>query len=329
MGASIVPSGVPGRYARRAVRTPAEVNGDHVDEELTDLLAAGERAAFHGRPEAGVVPLQRAVEDAHAAGRDAEATAAVWLLGVCLAAAGRYGSAMVVLEPLAEARPADAERRLFSSLAAATLASVARQLGRHAEGRRLDERALDLAGDAAEARFDAYLGLSADAVGLGESAAAEAALAEAALLAEIRPEWWRQRVRLDWVRAEVALMRDRPDEAVSRANSAIVLAEASGAPRHVAKGLLFSGVALVSTGDLDEAAATLRRAATLAESVGAIPLVWPARAVLGALVAATNPSESSASLAAARIAVRQIADDLPGRYAEDWLARSDIAALLE
>ena len=318
MGASIGPSGVPGRYARRAVRTPAEVNGDHVDEELTDLLAAGERAAFHGRPEAGVAPLQRAVEDAHAAGRDAEATAA-----------GRYGSAMVVLEPLAEARPADAERRLFSSLAAATLASVARQLGRHAEGRRLDERALDLAGDAAEARFDAYLGLSADAVGLGESAAAEAALAEAALLAEIRPEWWRQRVRLDWVRAEVALMRDRPDEAVSQANSAIVLAEASGAPRHVAKGLLFSGVALVSTGELDEAAATLRRAATLAESVGAIPLVWPARAVLGALVAATNPSESSASLAAARIAVRQIADDLPGRYAEDWLARSDIAALLE
>ena len=46
-------------------------------------------------------------------------------------------------------------------------------------------------------------------------------------------------------------------------------------------------------------------------------------------MAATNPSESSASLAAARIAVRQIADDLPGRYAEDWLARSDIAALLE
>ena len=27
-------------------------------------------------------------------------------------------------------------------------------------------------------------------------------------------------------------------------------------------------------------------------------------------------------------AVRQIAEDLPGRYAEDWLARPDIAALL-
>ena len=53
-----------------------------MDEELTELLATGERAAFHGRPAAGVAPLQRAVEMAHAHGRDAEATAAAWLLGV-------------------------------------------------------------------------------------------------------------------------------------------------------------------------------------------------------------------------------------------------------
>lgn len=300
-----------------------------VDEELTDLLATGERAAFHGRPAAGVAPLQRAVELAHGTGRDDEATAAVWLLGVCLAAAGRYGSAMVVLEPLAGARSEDPERRLFTSLAASTLASVSRQLGRHAEARRLDLRALDLAADAAEARFDAVLGLAADAVGLEESTEADAALADAALLVDGRSEWWRQRVRLDWVRAEVALLRGRPDEAVSRSGSAIALAEASGAPRHVAKGLLFEGVARVQTGDLDEAAATLRRAATLAESLGAIPLVWPSRAVLGALVAPLDPAEGAASLAAARAAVRQIADDLPGRYAEDWLGRSDIAALLE
>ncbi len=53
------------------------------------------------------------------------------------------------------AAPRSRERRLFSSLAAATLASVSRQLGRHADGRRIDERALELAGDAPEARFDA------------------------------------------------------------------------------------------------------------------------------------------------------------------------------
>ncbi len=299
-----------------------------MNDDLTELLATGERAAFHGRPATGVAPLQRAVELAHARGLDAEATAAAWLLGVCLGAAGRYGSAMLVLEPLASSDPGEADRRLFASLAAATLGSVSRQLGRHAEGRGYDERALDLAGDAPEACFDAMLGLAVDAVGLGEAGAADAALAEAVGLAAGRGDWWRQRVRLDWVRAEIALLHDDADEAVARATAAVALAEASGAPRHVAKGLLFCGVAQVQRGDIDEAAASLRRAATLAESLGCIPLVWPARAVLGALVAPTLPDESAAALSSARSVVRQIADDLPNGYAEDWLARPDVAALL-
>jgi tetratricopeptide (TPR) repeat protein len=300
-----------------------------VDDELTELLATGERAAFHGRPAAGVAPLQRAVELAHSSGRDAEATAAAWLLGVCLGAAGRYGAATTVLEPLSVAAPGPAERRLFSSLSAATLASISRQLGRHADGRRIDQHALELAGDAAEARFDAELGLAADAVGLGELAAAEAALAGATELTAGRGDWWRQRVRLDWVRAEVALLRGVPADAVAWSARAVSLAEASGAPRHVAKGLLFCGVAQVQDGDLDEAVQTLRRAATLAESLGALPLVWPARAVLGALVAEQHPAESAAALTSARSVVRQIADDLSAELAAAWLARPDIAALLE
>ena len=135
-------------------------------------------------------------------------------------------------------------------------------------------------------------------------------------------------MRLDWVRAEIALLREHPDEAVGRATSAIALAESSGAPRHVAKGLLFLGVSQVQAGDHGEAASSLRRAATLAESLGCIPLVWPARAVLGALVAPSAPAESAAALASARSVVRQIADELPGAFAEDWLVRPDIAALL-
>jgi tetratricopeptide (TPR) repeat protein len=299
-----------------------------VEDELTDLLATGERAAFHGRPAAGVAPLQRAVELAHASGRDAEATAAAWLLGVCLSAAGRYGAALTVLEPLAAATPAAAERRVFSSLAGATLASVARQLGRHVEGRAADERALSLAGESAEAQFDAQLGLAADAVGLGEADVAEAALERAAALVEGRTDWWRQRVRTDWVRAEVALLRDRPEDAVRRAEAAVTLAETSGAPRHVAKGLLFEGVAHVQTGAAEAAESALRRAATLAESLGATPLVWPARAMLGALIAEAHPAEGAAALGAARGVVRQIAEDLPEPYRTDWLARPDIAALL-
>jgi hypothetical protein len=96
----------------------------------------------------------------------------------------------------------------------------------------------------------------------------------------------------------------------------------------VAKGLLFLGVAQVQAGS-EEAANTLRRAATLAESLETLPLVWPARAVLGALQLEADPAESARSLAAARSAVLGIAADLPPGVRDSWLARPDVAALFE
>jgi hypothetical protein len=95
----------------------------------------------------------------------------------------------------------------------------------------------------------------------------------------------------------------------------------------VAKGLLFLGVAQAQDGK-DQALSTLRRAAMLAEQLGAVPLVWPARALVGALVAEDDPAESARSLQAARSAVLSIADDLPSDIHEEWLARPDISALL-
>jgi tetratricopeptide (TPR) repeat protein len=301
-----------------------------VADQLATLLAAGERAAFHGRPASGVPPLQQAVEAAHESGRDDEATAAAWLLGVALGAAGRYGSALAVLEPLAERAAVDhPARRLFASLAASTAASVHRQLGRHAAARELDEQAEALAGDAAEALFDARLGLAADAVGLGDATTAKSRLDQATALLEGRSDWWRQRVRVLWVRAEIALLTGDPTAAVKAAETAVTLAEGSGAPRHVAKSLLFLGVAQVQGGDPTEAATTLRRAATLSESLGCLPLVWPSRALLGALLDGLAPQDSARSLASARGTVITIADDLPEDLRGDWLGRPDIAALLE
>ena len=170
-------------------------------------------------------------------------------------------------------------RRLFASLSSSTQASIHRQLARHGEARDLDQRAVEFAGDAAEALFDARLGLAADAVGLGDESAARSELAQAITHVEGRTDWWRQRVRLLWVRTEVSLLVGDPAAAAKSADAAVILAEGSGAPRHVAKGLLFLGVAQVQTGDLGEAPSTLRRAATLAESLGCLPLVWPSRAV--------------------------------------------------
>jgi tetratricopeptide (TPR) repeat protein len=299
-------------------------------DELADLLAAGERAVFHGPPTQAIASLEKAVAVASAEGRPAEVTAAAWLLGVALAATGRYGGALTVLAPLlepGEAPDAPPERRLFSSLAASTIASVHRQLGRHGVARDYDERGLAVA-DAPEAVFDCLLGLAADAVGIGDSPTAHEYAERAGEVAGDHDEWWRQRVRLDWVRAEIALLDDDPASAAAYAGGAVDRAERSLAPRHVAKGLLFLGVAQVSGGDA-EAATTLRRAATLAESLGTLPLVWPSRAVLGALVADTDPAEGARSLSAARSAVLGIAGDLPPNVRDEWLARPDVGALFE
>jgi len=305
------------------------VIGVGVDDELADLLAAGERAAFHGRPASGVATLQLAFDQARAAGRGAEATAAAWLLGVCLGAAGKFGSALAVLDPLAAQQGTDVpERRLFAALAAATSASVRRQLGQHAAAEAMDERALALADGGPEATFDALLGLAADAVGLADVDSAHERLRQAALLAEPRTDWWRQHVRLAWIRAEVALLEGNPAAAAEVLRPAISSAEVSGAPRHVAKSLLFLGVSQVQAGQLEEAEGTLRRAATLAESLGTIPLLWPARALLGALLDERSPAEAAKSLSAARGAVIAIADDLPEELRSVWLDRPDVTALL-
>jgi hypothetical protein len=241
------------------------VNGD-----LASLLAAGERAAFHGPPGAAVADLEKAVVIAQREGRRAEVTAAAWLLGVALSAGGRYGGALRVLMPLVQAGESGesaAETRLFAALAAATAASVQRGLGRHEHARALDQRGLSLAEGQAEALFDAWLGLVSDAVGMQEVPAAQAALGEAEALVAAHDEgWWRQRVRLGWAKAEVALLQDQPEEASVLAANSVEEAERARAPRHVSKGLLFQGVAELSAGS-PEAPATLRRAATLAEGL--------------------------------------------------------------
>lgn len=298
--------------------------------DLATLLASGERAVFHGPPAAAVADLERAVVLAQQEGRRAEVTAAAWLLGVALSAAGRYGGGLRVLTPLVEAGAApDAgpETRLFSSLAAATAASVHRGLGRHQAARALDTRGLDLADGSPEAVFDAALGLATDAIGLGEIDVARGHLDVAErLVAEHDDGWWRQRVRFDWGRAELALLADEPAEAVAAAAASVERAEHARAPRHVAKGLLFQGVAELQAG-APEAVATLRRAATLAEGLAALPVVWQARALVGALLAGSE--EGARSLAAARSAVLAVAGDLPGELCDEWLARPNVSALLE
>jgi hypothetical protein len=303
-----------------------------MDVDLASLLAAGERAAFHGPPTAAVADLERAVVAAQRAGRRAEVTAAAWLLGVALSASGRYGGALRVLLPVVEAGAggdAAAETRLFGALAAATAASVHRGLGRHEAAHELDLRGQGIADGFAEAAYDTTLGLAIDAVGLGDADSARRHLAAAEELVNAHDDggWWRQRVRFDWARAELALLADDPVDAAAAASASVERAEQARAPRHVAKGLLFQGVAELQSGSPD-AAGTLRRAATLAEGLSVLPVVWQSRAILGVLLAGSDADESARSLAAARSAVLTMAADLPAELRDDWLARPNVAALL-
>ena len=297
-------------------------------DDLAGLLAEGERAAFHGRPSAGVEPLRRAVELATEGGLTAEAAAAGWLLGVCLASAGRYGGALEVLDPLV-AGDRSAESRLLSALASATVASVHRQLGRHAVAQGYDERALEGSEGAGEAGFDALLGLAADAVGLGDGSTATGRLAEATALADGRVDWWRQRVRLGWVRAEVALLEERAEDAVRRPRRRSTSPSTRGRRGTWRRGCSSWAWPSSRPAGPAEAGGVLRRAGLLAESLGTLPLQWPVRAVLGALLAADAPDESARALDSARRAVTAIADDLPEELRAEWLGRPDVEALLE
>jgi hypothetical protein len=305
------------------------------ESDFASLLASGERAAFHGSPVDAASSLERAIELGREQGRDTEVVAASWLLGVAWSAAGQYGAALRTLVPLLEAGEAPdgeavgPEARLFAALAAATAASVHRGLGRHAAAADLDGRGLALTDGPGEAAFDCLLGLASDAVGGGDLGNARSWLTKSEAIVDGRGgEWWRQRIRLDWARAEVALLADLPQDAVGFAAAAVAGAEAARAPRHVAKSLLFPGVAELQVGSAD-AVATLRRAASLAEGLGAVPLVWQTRALVGALLGGADSEDGSRSLDAARSAVLAIAGDLPDELRDEWLVRPNVSAVLE
>ena len=314
------------------------------DADLTSLLERGEQATFHGQPAEAIGLLERAVVLAEAGDQGPVLSRIAWLLGVALAAAGRYGAALTVLSPLADSgnsEDAPEDTVVYAALASASIAGVHRQLGRHAVAQQADLTALALGEGDDRATAMALLGLAADAVGLGEVDQAGLRLAEA--LTFLPPDGpagggdggWRPWVRVGWLRAEIALGQGRHEDGVRAALGAVERAEQAGAPRHVAKGLLLLGIAQLEVlraaptrADQADAAGALHRAATLAEQLGAVPLVWPTRALLGALHHRVDGEPAGANLAAARTAVVAIAGDLPPGVRAEWLARPDIAALL-
>lgn len=217
-----------------------------------------------------------------------------WLAAVTLGGQGHYAAAAALLGELITGRD-----RVLAALAGATLAAHRRQLGGHAAARPLDAAALRDAGEHAEARHDALLGLAADALGVGRFGEARRILARA-------PEaGWRGAIRLGWVTAEVELGSGHPEAAVPAAEDASERAAASGATRHRIKSALVLGAALAARdqpGDRRRAGALLDDAAREASSLGLLPLVWPCALVLAQL----EPAHASAHLRCAGDALHTV-----------------------
>lgn len=189
-----------------------------------------------------------------------------WLRAVAAGGQGRYASARADLAKLY--RSAEPE----GTLAHSTQASFLRQLGWHTRARRWDGRALALAGSNPEGASDAFIGLAADALGVGRFEASARALDRAAALLTLSPP--RLRVRLAWVSAELAMARGEGAAAVGHAEGAVEHAAALGSARHRVKSSVVLAAARCSAGDPDAARAVADAALEDALSLGMVPLQW-------------------------------------------------------
>lgn len=283
-------------------------------------LESAEWLVFHGAIEESLPMFEQMP---NLVGRSAAYGA--WLNGVALGACGRYGRALEVVETIGQGTPE-------YSMARSLRASLLRQLGSHDLALRADREAMASAATPGAA-VEALTGLAADAVGLQEALTANTMLAQAeALLNKVAADpgnatWWRHRVRLAWVRCEVALLQSQHEEALKHARDALAAAETANAPRHIAKSLLFQAVSLIETGRREEALTDLRRSLLLSTSMGFLAVAWPTHAVIAALSRETDPGLAHKHFARASAITDTVREGLTGELASRWDEREDIIAL--
>lgn len=217
-----------------------------------------------------------------------------WIEAVDLGARGRASAARVVLADLVRDRHAD---RALVSLALSTRASLTRQAGKHADARVDDGAALlAVSGRSSTdpwvlaARVDALVGLAADSLGIWDfdgslrlldRAGSELDAAELDSAPAAGGSGWacegRIRLRLAWVRTELALYSGDP-AAATLAARAVELAIDAPSDRHRLKTELIAAAA-----DPEDAAVEAERIADACGVAGLIPLEWAARTMLAGL----------------------------------------------
>ncbi|BCI51949.1 hypothetical protein NIIDNTM18_12270 [Mycolicibacterium litorale] len=232
-------------------------------------------AAFGERPQAWPLP----------AATDPEQR---WWRAVAAGGQGRYAVALGELGTLHRtSAPA------LRSLAMSTRASFLRQLGGHREAAGWDGRALAAAGGDAEAVADALIGLAADALGVGRFAASERLL-DCAVGPVDDADDARLPIRLDWVGAELAMMRGDGATAVVHAERAVAAAAAHPSTRHRLKSEVVLAAALCSHGQLDRSRAIADAALDRSGDLGLVPLRWALASLLADIgSAAYTPGQVS------------------------------------
>ena len=207
----------------------------------------------------------------------------LWLRAVVAGGQGRYGSAMADLDGVCRLQRGGP----LVSLAHSTRASFLRQLGWHDRARGWDGLAIPLAGSDPESGADAFIGLAADALGVGRFAASATALRRAGELLR-RPASPRLPVRLAWVSAELAMARGEGATAVGHAERAVDLAAALGSARHTLKSAVVRAAALCSAGEIDASRRLADVALQDADRLGIIPLRWALACLLADIGSATH-----------------------------------------
>lgn len=215
-----------------------------------------------------------------------------WNRAVALGGQGRYSLGTAELDALERSIPVG---DMLGSLAASTRASWLRQIGRHVVAARYDGLALARCGplrghmspSATSAYCDAVTGLAADALGTGRFGTAGALLARAAEALAAHEDGaqvlWRPRLRLLWVRAELAMMSGDGVSSVRHALDARSIATDTTSLRHRIKTDLIVAAAYSSVGDGDRAVAEARTVLDACSEHGLVPLRWASAMLLRGL----------------------------------------------
>lgn len=207
-----------------------------------------------------------------------------WYRAVALGGQGRYSAASAELDGVERCPELP---RALRSLTASTRASWSRQMGRHVAASRYDGAAIALVGVGSraadprvtEARCDALTGLAADALGVGRFGAAEVFLSRCASElneADCLDGLWRQRLRLVWVRSELAMVSGDGSAAVRHALDARELAAETVSLRHRTKTELIVAAAFSSSGDVERGRTTVSAVLSACSGYGLVPLRWAA-----------------------------------------------------